>query len=50
MGAVEMRVAPGAGNIEPMLRRALAEIDPDLTVNRVLPMAAQAGIAVVRAG
>jgi predicted permease len=44
MGAVELRVAPGTANIEPMLRQALAEVDPDLTVIRVLPMAAQVSL------
>ena len=44
MGAVELHVAPGAANIESMLRRALAEIDPDLTVVRVLPMATQVSL------
>jgi predicted permease len=41
MGAVELRVAPGAANIEPMLRQAFADVDPDLTVIRILPMATQ---------
>jgi macrolide transport system ATP-binding/permease protein len=41
MGAVELRVAPGAEHIEPMLRRAFADVDPDLTVIRILPMATQ---------
>ncbi len=41
MGAVELRVAPGTSNIEPLLRQAFGEIDPDLTVVRVLPMATQ---------
>ena len=41
MGAVELRVAPGAGNIEPLLRQAFADVDPDLTVIRILPMATQ---------
>ena len=41
MGAVELRLAPGAENIEPTLRRAFADVDPDLTVIRILPMATQ---------
>ena len=41
MGAVELRMAPGAESIEPMLRRAFADVDPDLTVIRILPMATQ---------
>ena len=41
MGAVELRVAPGTEHIEPVLRRALADVDPDLTIIRVLPMETQ---------
>src|SRR5262249_10679009 len=44
MGAVELRVSPGATNVEAMLRQAFAEIDPDLTVIRVLPMATQVSL------
>jgi macrolide transport system ATP-binding/permease protein len=44
MGAVELRAAPGASNIEAMLRRTLAETDPDLTIIRVLPMATQVSL------
>jgi macrolide transport system ATP-binding/permease protein len=44
MGAVELHVAPGTASIEPMLRRALADVDPDLTVVRVVPMATQVGL------
>jgi predicted permease len=43
MGAVELHVAPGI-DIEPMLRRALGEIDPDLTVVRVLSMPTQVSL------
>jgi len=41
MGAVELLVAPGTANIEPALRQAFAELDPDLTIVRVLPLATQ---------
>src|SRR5947207_12610723 len=41
MGAVELHLAPGAVNIEPILRRTLAEVDPDLILIRVLPMPTQ---------
>src|SRR5947207_387765 len=34
----------GATNIEPMLRQALADIDPDLTVRRILPMSTQVAL------
>lgn len=44
MGAVELQVAPGVSSIEPMLRRALAEVDPDLAVVRVLSMSRQVGL------
>jgi macrolide transport system ATP-binding/permease protein len=44
MGAVELHLAPGTANIEPMLRRALGEVDADLTVVRVLPMATQVSL------
>jgi predicted permease len=44
MGAVELRVSPGTTNIDAMLRQAFSEIDPDLTVIRVLPMAAQVSL------
>ena len=44
MGAVILQVAPGVVNVEPMLRRAFAEVDPDLTVIRLLPMATQVGL------
>jgi macrolide transport system ATP-binding/permease protein len=44
MGAVELHVAPGTANVESMLRRALAEVDPDLTVVRVLPMPTQVSL------
>jgi predicted permease len=44
MGAVELLVAPGTPNIETPLRNALARVDPDLTVIRVLPMAVQVSL------
>jgi macrolide transport system ATP-binding/permease protein len=44
MGAVELQVAPGSDHIDPMLRRALGEIDPDLTVVRVLSMPTQVSL------
>ena len=37
-------MAPGTDNIEPLLRRALGEIDPDLTVVRVLSMPTQVSL------
>ena len=44
MGAVELRLAGGAQGTEPLLRRALAELDPDLAVVRVLAMATQVSL------
>jgi len=44
MGAVELHVAPGTQNIDPMLRQALGEVDPDLTVVRILSMPAQVSL------
>ena len=44
IGAVELHVRPGTINVEPMLRQALAEIDPDLTIRRILPMTAQVAL------
>jgi macrolide transport system ATP-binding/permease protein len=44
MGAVELHVAPGTENIDSALRRALGEIDPDLTVVRVLSMPTQVSL------
>jgi predicted permease len=44
MGAVELRVRPGVATIEPMLRRALAEVDPDLAVVWVRSMARQVSL------
>jgi len=44
MGAVVLHVAPGASNIEPALRGALAEVDPDLSVVRVLRLSSQVGM------
>jgi predicted permease len=41
MGAVELRLTPGARGTEPLLRRALAALDPDLAVVRVLDMPTQ---------
>ncbi len=36
-----VRTTPGAGSPEPAIRRALAGVDPDLTVVRVVPLATQ---------
>jgi len=44
MGAVELHVAPGNANLEPALRRAFSEIDPDLTVLRIMPLATQVSL------
>jgi len=44
MGAVEAKVAPGAGRIEPLLRQAFTELDPDMTVFRILPMTTQVSL------
>jgi macrolide transport system ATP-binding/permease protein len=50
MGAVELNIdsraaaAPGTANVEAVLRQAFAEVDPDLSVIRLLPMAAQVGM------
>ena len=41
MGAVELQVVPGTANVETNLRQALAEVDENLTVIRVLPMTVQ---------
>lgn len=39
--AIVVQVAPGARNIEPGIRQALAAMDPNLNVMRVLPMTVQ---------
>jgi predicted permease len=44
IGAIELRTAPGAPNLEAPLRQALAAVDPDLTIFRMLPMATQIGL------
>src|SRR5204862_1142882 len=44
IGAVELHVASSIGTIEPLLRQAIAEIDPDMAVVRVLPMTVQVGL------
>jgi macrolide transport system ATP-binding/permease protein len=44
IGAIELHVTPGTANLEPMLRKALAEIDADMTVTRVLTMATQVSL------
>src|SRR5207247_246538 len=41
IGAVELHVASSIGTIEPLLRQAIAEIDPDMAVVRVVPMTVQ---------
>ena len=41
IGAVELNVSTSIGSIEPLLRQAIAEIDPDMAVVRVLPMTTQ---------
>jgi predicted permease len=41
IGAVELHVSSNIGSIEPLLRQAIAEIDPDMAVVRVLPMTTQ---------
>ena len=43
-GALVLRTAPGTGTLEPMLKRALAEIDPAIAVVRVLPLANQVSL------
>ena len=44
IGAIEVQVASAGAGIEPLLRQAIAEIDPDLAIVRVLPMATQIGL------
>jgi predicted permease len=46
MGAVELQVAgvAGAASLEPAIRRALADVDPNLPVVRVLSMADQVAL------
>ena len=41
--AIVVRAAVGSGVLEPAIRRALSEVDPDLHVIRVLPLADQVG-------
>jgi ABC-type antimicrobial peptide transport system permease subunit len=38
---VSLQVSPGTGAIEPLLRQAVARVDPALAVTRVMPMAVQ---------
>jgi hypothetical protein len=40
-GAVVLQLGPGAANVETLLRRALAEVDPDLAVVQVVPLRVQ---------
>src|SRR5262249_8200958 len=40
----EVRVAPGTTNVETLLRRAFADVDPDITVLRILPMPTQVSL------
>ena len=42
--AIVVRTAPGAANIEPALRSAIADVDPNINVLRVLPMATQVSV------
>jgi predicted permease len=44
IGAIELQVSSNIGSVEPLLRQAIAEIDPDIAVVRVLPMAVQVGL------
>jgi len=44
IGAVELQISSNIGSVEPLLRQAIAEIDPDIAVVRVLPMAVQVGL------
>ena len=44
IGAVELYATSNIGGIEPLLRQAITEIDPDMAVVRVLPMAVQVGL------
>jgi ABC-type antimicrobial peptide transport system permease subunit len=41
MRTIELAVAPGTSTLEPAIRRALAEVHPDLVVTRVIPLPAQ---------
>jgi predicted permease len=41
MRAIELHVAPSRGNLEPAIRRALADTHPDLAVMRIVPIEAQ---------
>jgi len=44
IGAIELHLASASAGIEPLLRQAIAEVDPDLAIVRVLPMATQIGL------
>jgi predicted permease len=41
IGAIALQVAPGASSLEPAIRQALADAQPDLAVTRLLPMDVQ---------
>jgi predicted permease len=43
IGAIELHAAAGAGALDPLVRQAIAEIDPDMAVVRMLPMSVQVG-------
>jgi predicted permease len=43
IGAIELHVAASAGAMDPLVRQAVAEVDPDMAVVRVLPMSVQVG-------
>ncbi len=44
IGAIELQLSSAGASIEPQLRQAIAEVDPDLAIVRVLPMATQIGL------
>ncbi len=41
IGAIEVHLSSAGASVEPQLRQAIAEVDPDLAIVRVLPMATQ---------
>jgi macrolide transport system ATP-binding/permease protein len=44
IGAIELHVTSAGASVEPQIRRAIAEVDPDLAIVRVLPMTTQIGL------
>jgi predicted permease len=44
MRALIVRTAPGVGTLEAQVRRALADVDPNLTITRVLPHTVQVAL------